>query len=133
MEDTRRPLIATYMTASRPFGVIYTGVTSNLYARGAQHRSRKGEAFTARYGADILVWFEVHQAVTQAIRRENALKRWNRPWKMQLIERRNPDWLDLYPFVCGLASDPRVKPEDDGEGSVADFLGRLDRGEIEEP
>ena len=133
MQDMRRPLIATYMMASRPFGVIYTGVTSNLPARGAQHRARKGGSFTARYAADILVWFEVHESVVQEIRREKAIKRWNRSWKMQLIERRNPDWLDLHPFVCGLASDPRAKPEDDGEGSVQDFLRRLDRGEIEEP
>jgi len=132
MDQERRPFIATYMTASRPFGVIYTGMTSNLLGRGAQHRERRANSFTARYGADILVWFEPHELVTQAIRREKAIKRWNRAWKMELIEQRNPEWLDLYPFVCGLASDPRVKPEDDGEGSVAHFLRRLESGELGE-
>jgi len=131
MESERRPLIATYMTASRPFGVIYIGMTSNLYARGEQHRERKAKGFTAKYGVDILVWFEAHEFVTEAIRREKALKRWNRPWKMELIERRNPQWLDLYPFVLGTAPDPRVKPEDD-EGGVEIFLKRLERGEIRE-
>jgi len=132
MEFERRPLIAAYMTANRPCGVIYIGMTSNLYARGQHHRERNADGFTARYGADILVWFETFERVTSAIRREKALKRWNRAWKIELIERRNPGWLDLYPYVCGLASDPRVKPEDDGEGSVARFLDRLGRAEIED-
>ena len=132
MVSERRPLIATYMIASRPFGVIYIGMTSNLYARGEQHRERKAKGFTARYGVDTLVWFEVHEVVTEAIRREKALKRWNRPWKMELIERRNPRWLDLYPFVLGAAPDPRVKPEDD-EGGMKSFLKRLAKGEVEEP
>ena len=70
--------------------------------------------------------------MTSAIRRKRQLKRWDRPWKMEWVERSNPDWVDLYPSLCGLAPDPRVKPEDNGEGSVAAFLARLDRNETED-
>jgi putative endonuclease len=126
--EARRPLIATYIQASRPFGVIYIGMTSNLYERATQHRNGAIDGFSKKYGCTILVWYEPHVLVTEALRREKALKRWNRQWKMQLIERQNPGWADLYPFLCEGAPDPRVKPEDDG--SVESFLRRLDRGEI---
>lgn len=119
----RRPLIAVYMEASRPFGVIYTGVTSNLFQRGHQHRQGTGSAFAARRGCNMLVWYETFAWVTDAIQREKSLKRWNRAWKMQLIERQNPDWLDLYPALCGTAPDPRVKPEGD---EIEQWLADLD-------
>ncbi|KQY66740.1 MULTISPECIES: GIY-YIG nuclease family protein [unclassified Brevundimonas] len=125
MDSERRPFIATYIEASRPFGVRYIGMTSNLYERGRQHRDGVIEGFTKRHECNLLVWYEQHALVTEAIRREKALKRWKRAWKMQLIEARNPDWADLYPSLCGSAPDPRIKSEDDGEGSVAAFLKRL--------
>ena len=128
MSDARRPLIATYIMASRPFGVVYVGMTSNLYQRAAQHREGRVEGFTDRYGCGLLVWYETFERVTSAIRREKALKRWNRAWKMQLIEARNPGWVDLYPSLFGLAPDPRIKSEDD-DGGVAAFLRRLADGE----
>ena len=128
MVSERRPFIATYIEASRPFGVLYIGVTSNLYTRGAQHRDGAIDGFSKRQGCNMLVWYQPFELITVAIRREKALKRWNRAWKMQLIEQRNPGWLDLYPSLCGLAPDPRVKPEDDGEGSVAAFLKSLTEG-----
>ena len=127
MDSERRPFIATYIEASRPFGVLYIGMTSNLYERGRQHREGVIEGFTKRRGCNLLVWYERHELVTAAIRREKALKRWNRPWKMQLIEARNPDWVDLYPSLCGTVPDPRIKSEDDGEGSVAAFLKGLEQ------
>ena len=119
----RRPLIAVYMEASRPFGVIYTGVTSNLFRRGHQHLDGTGSAFAARHRCNILVWYETFAWVTDAIQRETSLKRWNRAWKMQLIEQEDPDWLDLYPALCGTAPDPRVKPEGD---EVERWLATLD-------
>ncbi|MBD7942295.1 GIY-YIG nuclease family protein [Brevundimonas guildfordensis] len=124
----RRPCIATYILASRPLGVLYVGMTSNLYERTRQHREDRIEGFAERYGCKTLVWYEMHGFVTEAIRREKALKRWNRTWKLELVEKTNPGWRDLYPSLFGQAPDPRVKPEDDGEGegSVSAFLRRLD-------
>ncbi len=122
--DEKRPLIATYIEASRPFGVVYVGMTSNLYRRGGEHRTGETDGFTKRHGCNILVWYQPFERVTCAIRREKALKRWNRPWKMQLIEARNPDWVDLYPFLVGQQPDPRLPLEDDG--GVAAFLARLE-------
>lgn len=121
--EERRPFIATYIQASRPFGVLYIGVTSNLFERSRQHREGVVEGFTKAHGCGLLVWFEPHELMTEAIRREKQLKRWNRPWKMELVERRNPDWLDLYPWFCGIAADPRVGEDDDG--GVAAFLAGL--------
>jgi len=127
--DSRRPFIATYIEASRPFGLIYIGVTSNLYRRGREHREGKIDGFTKRHGCNMLVWYQPYELVTTAIRREKALKRWNRAWKMQLIETRNPGWVDLYPFLCGEAPDPRIKSKDN-DGGVATFLARLEAGDI---
>ena len=124
----RRPFIATYIQASRPHGVIYIGMTSNLYERGHQHRTGAFEGFASRYGCGMLVWYEQFELVTNAIRQEKAMKRWNRVWKLELIERTNPEWVDIYPSLCGWVPDPRVKPEDDGEGSVAAFLKSLESG-----
>ena len=119
-----RPLIAVYMEASRPFGVIYIGMTSNLFRRGQQHLNGKANGFASKHGCNMLVWYEEFALVTDAIQREKSLKRWLRPWKMQLIEQTNPDWLDLFPALCGTAPDPRVKPEDD---EVKKWLAELDR------
>jgi len=125
--DGKRPLIATYIEASRPFGVVYIGMTSNLYRRGDEHREGKGGTFTRRHRCNILVWYQPFERVTSAIRREKALKSWNRPWKMQLIEQRNPDWQDLFQFIRGEAVDPRLPAED--ECGVQAFLARLEGGE----
>jgi putative endonuclease len=84
------------------------------------------DGFTRKYGCGLLVWYEQHELVAEAIRREKALKRWNRVWKLEMIERSNPGWVDLFPSLCGWAPDPRVKPEDDGRGSVEAFLKRLE-------
>ena len=115
----RRPFIATYIQSSRPHGVLYVGMTANLFERGRQHRDGAVEGFASRYGCGLLVWYEPLELVTSA----------KRVWKLELIERTNPGWIDLYPSLCGLATDPRVKPEDDGEGSVAAFLKRLETDE----
>ena len=129
--DEKRPLIATYIEASRPFGVVYIGMTNNLYRRGEEHRAGKGGAFTRRHRCNILVWYQPFERVTSAIRREKALKGWNRPWKMQLIEQRNPDWRDLFAFIRGEAPDPRLPVED--ECGVQAFLARLEGGMPDPP
>ena len=75
----------------------------------------------------IFKTYTIVKKYISAIRREKALKRWNRPWKMQLIEERNPQWCDLYPFLMSEQPDPRLPLENDG--GVAAFLARLEAGE----
>jgi putative endonuclease len=76
-------------------GTLYAGVTNDLIRRIAEHREKVADGFTAKYGCDRLVWFEPHESIEFAIRREKLLKRWHREWKLNLIERENPDWSDL--------------------------------------
>lgn len=85
-----------YMLASKRNGTLYVGVTSDLVQRVWQHRSALAEGFTKRYGVHRLVWYEVHETMESAILREMALKKWNREWKIRLIEETNPVWKDLY-------------------------------------
>ena len=85
-----------YMTASKPRGVIYTGMTSNLPGRTWQHRERVTEGFTKRYWAGRLVCYEQHESSAAAAQREYLMKRWRRDWKIELIEKDNPTWRDLF-------------------------------------
>ena len=85
----------TYIMASARNGTLYIGVTSNLIQRIAQHREGTASGFTARYAVKNLVCFEQHTTMEQAITREKRLKKWNRAWKIRLIEEANPDWRDL--------------------------------------
>ncbi|MBV8681985.1 MAG: GIY-YIG nuclease family protein [Caulobacteraceae bacterium] len=91
----RRPFIAVYMMANRPYGALYIGVTSNLETRVDQHQAGQFEGFTKKYGLHRLVWFEEHESVVLAIRREKSLKKYKRDWKINLIERENPHREDL--------------------------------------
>ena len=84
-----------YLLASGFHGTLYTGESSNLLGRAWQHREGITKGFTARYAVKRLVWFEVHQTMETAIRREKAIKRWQRLWKIELIEAENPTWRDL--------------------------------------
>jgi len=84
-----------YLLANRYRGTIYTGVTSDLLGRVYQHREGVVEGFTSRYDVRRLVWFECHQDIEAAIRREKTIKRWPRQWKFNVIEEANPDWRDL--------------------------------------
>ena len=84
-----------YMLASKRNGTLYVGVTNGLARRVCEHREGIGSKFTARYGVHLLVWFEIHSGVNQAIAREKQIKGWNRAWKLRLIERANPQWRDL--------------------------------------
>ena len=84
-----------YILANRYRGTMYTGVTSDLLSRVVQHRDNSLGGFTSRYGVKRLVWFERHENIEAAIRREKTIKRWPRQWKFNTIEPANPDWRDL--------------------------------------
>jgi len=84
-----------YILASRPHGVLYTGVTNDLPRRLAEHREGRADGFTRRYGCKTPVWFELHSDIREAITREKRIKKWNRAWKIEMIEATNPDWRDL--------------------------------------
>ncbi len=84
-----------YILASRKNGTLYIGVTSNLYKRVYEHKQDLVDGFTKRYNVHNLVWYEVHQDIREAITREKQIKKWVRRWKLQLIEKTNPEWEDL--------------------------------------
>ncbi len=86
-----------YILASQPRGTLYIGVTNNILGRVELHRAGKGSVFTRRYRVAMLVYFEEFNDISAAIRREKALKHYVRAWKVNLIERSNPHWVDLYP------------------------------------
>ena len=85
-----------YILAGRRNGTLYTGVTADLSFRVHQHRNGAGSSFTRRYGVFMLVHAEPYEDVSFAIAREKAIKKWRRAWKLELIERDNPAWADLY-------------------------------------
>ena len=85
-----------YILASKPNGTLYVGVTSDLVQRIWQHKNNLVEGFTKRYSVHRLVWYEVHECMESSIRREKTIKKWNRAWKIELIEKNNPTWRDLY-------------------------------------
>ncbi len=89
-----------YLLASDVRGTLYVGVTSGLVKRIWEHKTKAVPGFTARYGVDRLVWFEGHDNAEAAIIREKQIKEWKRDWKMNLIERDNPHWIDLYPSLA---------------------------------
>ncbi len=85
-----------YMMASSKNGTLYIGVTSDLINRVWQHKNSVVEGFTNKYKVHLLVWYESHDSIASAISREKALKKWNRIWKLRVIEQLNPEWQDLY-------------------------------------
>ena len=87
---------AVYIMASKARGTLYTGVTSNLKKRVWEHRENLTEGFTNRYAVHQLVYYELHDEMTEAIVREKCLKKWSRAWKIRLIQEKNPEWNDLY-------------------------------------
>ena len=88
-----------YILASERHGTLYVGVTSNLVKRVWQHRNGEFGGFTKRYGVKHLVWFEMHATMEAAIHREKQTKKWDRAWKIELIERDNRRWQDLYETI----------------------------------
>jgi len=89
-----------YILAKARNSTFYVGVTSDLAKRVWQHRNGVADGFTQKYGIKTLVYYEVFSDPENAILREKRLKKWNRTWKMRLIEKMNPEWTDLYDDIC---------------------------------
>jgi len=95
-----------YILASKRNGTLYTGVTSDLVRRVWEHKQDQIEGFTKRYGVHRLVYVEAHDDIQDAIVREKRIKTWNRAWKIELIEKQNPDWKDLYEEIAERPGHP---------------------------
>ena len=91
---TKQPYV--YILASKRNGTLYIGVTSNLIQRIWKHKNNQVEGFTEKYKVHTLVYFEQHEMMESAITREKQMKKWKRDWKIQLIEKNNPYWEDLW-------------------------------------
>jgi putative endonuclease len=89
-----------YILASKIGGTLYIGVTNDLVRRVYEHREKLAQGFTKKYDVARLVYFEEHADIETAIMREKRLKKWNRAWKVRLIEGSNPNWDDLYPGIA---------------------------------
>ena len=90
-----------YMMTNKPYGTLYTGVTSDLVKRIWQHREGLVDGFTKQHGLKSLVWYEQHASMLEAIAREKRIKRWHRDWKVNLIQAMNPTWDDLFEQIVG--------------------------------
>lgn len=86
----------TYILASRRDGILYVGVTSDLYGRMSEHQQGLYEGFTKKHNVKTLVYYEFHHTMSEAIRREKQLKHWERSWKIRLIVSMNPEWINLH-------------------------------------
>jgi putative endonuclease len=98
-----------YILSNQRNGTLYTGITSNLIRRIWEHRNKTVEGFTRKYHVDKLVYFEQYNDPENAIKREKRLKKYNRQWKLELIERENPEWRDLYTDLVSGLPDLRAK------------------------
>ena len=87
---------SVYILANKPNGTLYIGSTSNLKARIKKHKQRSLRGFTEKYKVDMLVYYETVENVVEARKKETKIKRWRREWKIELIEKMNPEWKDLY-------------------------------------
>ncbi|HSI52525.1 MAG TPA: GIY-YIG nuclease family protein [Ramlibacter sp.] len=105
--DAKQP--AVYILASQPNGTLYVGVTSNLVQRTWQHREHLADGFTRQYDVSQLVWYELHADMEQAITREKRLKKWERRWKLRLVNEFNPTWRDLWPDIVGCFGSPPAR------------------------
>jgi putative endonuclease len=85
-----------YILAGQRNGTLYVGVTSDLIKRVYEHKQNLIDGFTKKYSVHVLVYYEIHRAIEEAIAREKQIKKWNRQWKLRLIEEGNPEWKDLY-------------------------------------
>jgi putative endonuclease len=102
--NSKHPVV--YLLAGSRNGTLYIGVTTNLVQRIWQHRNDVMKGFTQQYGVGMLVWYEQHATLEAAIVRERRLKKWNRLWKLRLIEEGNPEWRDLWEEILGSAGSP---------------------------
>ena len=85
-----------YILASRRNGTLYIGITNDLVKRVWEHKNKKVDGFTKKYNTSHLVYYEIHKTPESAITREKQIKKWNRLWKLRIIEEKNPEWKDLY-------------------------------------
>jgi putative endonuclease len=85
-----------YIVSNKRNGTLYIGVTSDIKKRIWQHKEKVADGFSKKYDLNLLVWYEVHRSIEEAILREKQIKKWNRKWKLELIENENPHWKDLY-------------------------------------
>jgi putative endonuclease len=90
-----------YILTNRIGGTLYIGVTNDLVRRVYEHKSNAAESFTKRHDVNRMVYFECFDDIEQAIHREKRLKKWTRAWKISLIEKDDPNWIDLYPQIAG--------------------------------
>ena len=88
-----------YIMSNKKHGTIYIGVTSNIIKRSFEHKNHLTKGFTDKYNLDKLVYYEIYEDADSAIKREKQLKEWKRLWKIELIEKFNPDWNDLYDMI----------------------------------
>ena len=102
----RQPCV--YLLASGRNGTLYIGVTSNLVGRTWQHREHVVDGFTKKYVVTRLVWYELHGTMEEALLREKRIKKWNRAWKIRLIDEYNPSWRDLWPDLTGQIPNSNV-------------------------
>ena len=92
-----------YIMASKRYGTLYVGVTNDVMRRSFEHKQDLVEGFTKKYGAHMLVYYEVFNNPNDAIAYEKRLKRWHRTWKIELIQKQNPEWRDLYDDLAAVA------------------------------
>ena len=90
-----------YILSNKTQGTLYIGVTSDLIKRIYQHKSEFVDSLTSKYNLKLLVYYEIHNDINEAIKKEKQLKRWRRDWKIKLIEKSNPKWCDLYGSIIG--------------------------------
>ena len=102
MHEEKSP--AVYILASKRDGVLYIGVTSALWNRVAAHKDGSVRGFSHKYNVKTLVWYEHHHTMEAAIKREKQLKDWKRAWKIELIEKLNPEWRDLHDEIDVLST-----------------------------
>ncbi len=103
-----------YMMTNKRNGTLYTGVSKDLVRRVYEHKHGILQGFTKRYGLKMLVWFEHHTDVSEAIKREKNIQAWKRQWKLEMIEKSNPNWNDLYEEITGC--QPEFTPAKAGAG-----------------
>ena len=89
-----------YILCNKRNGTLYTGVTSDLIKRVYEHKNNLIDGFTKKYNVHCMVWYEMHETAEAAINREKQIKKWDRKWKLELIEKDNPEWNDLYEDIC---------------------------------
>ena len=106
-----------YILTNKPQGTLYIGVTGGLDDRMERHTSSEGSTFTSKYNLKILVYYEEFQYIQEAIAREKQLKNWHRQWKINLIEKENPSWANLWDSFTTLLKRCNVDSERDPETS----------------